>query len=121
MNTKNPRNGVLNDRSEHASHFSIDVLWTGSSSLTRLKRFPINNLKIDQSFVRNLAGDVRDAAITTAMITMGHSLKLNVIAEGVETRKQLAFNLRRSEEHTSELQSPMYLVCRLLLEKKKSI
>jgi len=91
--------GVLNELSAHGIHVSIDDFGTGSSSLSRLKRFPINSLKIDQSFVRNLAGDVRDAAITTAMITMGHSLKLNVIAEGVETRKQLAFlRSRRCDE-----------------------
>jgi diguanylate cyclase (GGDEF)-like protein/PAS domain S-box-containing protein len=91
--------GILNELSAHGIHVSIDDFGTGSSSLSRLKRFPINSLKIDQSFVRNLAGDVRDAAITTAMITMGHSLKLNVIAEGVETRKQLAFlRSRRCDE-----------------------
>ena len=91
--------GILKELSADGMHVSIDDFGTGSSSLSRLKRFPINSLKIDQSFVRNLAGDVRDAAITTAMITMGHSLKLNVIAEGVETKKQLAFlRSRRCDE-----------------------
>jgi len=90
---------ILNELSAHGIHVSIDDFGTGSSSLSRLKRFPINSLKIDQTFVRNLAGDVRDAAITTAMITMGHSLKLKVIAEGVETKEQLAFlRSRRCDE-----------------------
>jgi len=91
--------GILNELSAHGIHISIDDFGTGSSSLSRLKRFPINSLKIDQTFMRNLAGDVRDAAITTAMITMGHSLRLKVIAEGVETEEQLAFlRSRRCDE-----------------------
>jgi diguanylate cyclase (GGDEF)-like protein len=82
---------VLESLKSTGVHITIDDFGTGYSSLAYLKRFPIDSIKIDRSFIRDLPGDPGSAMITRAVIALAHSLRLQVVAEGVETEAQLAF------------------------------
>src|SRR5690554_2634390 len=88
-------------------HLSLDDFGTGYSSLAYLKRFPFNTVKIDRTFVTDIISNPDDSAIASAIIGMAHSLRMHVIAEGVETEEQLKF-LRA--QHCNQIQG--YFFCR---------
>ncbi len=82
---------VIDRLSRKGFHLAIDDFGTGYSSLNYLKRFAVDKLKIDQSFVRDVGTNAHDQALVTAIIQMAHSLGIKTVAEGVETQEQLAF------------------------------
>ncbi len=90
MRESNTTAAVIKSLSDLGVRIALDDFGTGYSSLSHLKRLPIDTLKIDQSFVSNLATDNDDASIIAAVIGMGKGLRVRIIAEGVETREQLA-------------------------------
>jgi EAL domain-containing protein (putative c-di-GMP-specific phosphodiesterase class I) len=109
MSAVSETNLILRELRDLGVHVAIDDFGTGYCSLAYLKRFPIDTLKIDSAFIRDLTVDTDDAAITAAIINMAHSLKLRVVAEGVETIEQIEF-LR--DHHCDEIQG--YYVSRPL-------
>jgi EAL domain-containing protein (putative c-di-GMP-specific phosphodiesterase class I) len=96
-------------------HLSIDDFGTGYSSLSALQQFPIGTLKIDQSFVRDAADDPADAVLVRTIIDMGHSLGMEVVAEGVESVRQFEFlRHNRCNEAQGQLFGPARSIDELL-------
>jgi len=91
MNNPEQTVGMLRQLKGMGAHVSIDDFGTGYSSLAYIKRLPVDSVKVDRSFVEDLPGDRDSVAITKAVINMAHSLRLRVVAEGVETEAQLRF------------------------------
>ncbi len=91
MDDTETTSSMLKELKAHGLNISVDDFGTGYSSLSYLKRFNIDTLKIDRSFVRDITTNSDDAAIAAAIIALGKSLRLTVVAEGVETEEQLMF------------------------------
>ena len=112
---------ILGELKSIGVRLAIDDFGTGYSSLAYLKRLPIDTLKIDREFVGDVTIDPDDAAITATIITMAHSLQLNVVAEGVQTAEQLAFlHVQRCDEiqgHWLSMPLPAAVCCRFIAER----
>ena len=89
---------TMNELNQLGVKLSIDDFGTGYSSLSYLKRFPIDRLKVDRSFITHVTTDSDDAVVTQAIIAVAHNMGLSVTAEGVEDKDQLAF----LKEHACE-------------------
>jgi diguanylate cyclase (GGDEF)-like protein/PAS domain S-box-containing protein len=115
---------ALNDIKAMGVYISVDDFGTGYSSLSYLHRFPLDTLKVDRSFVKDIDTDLYDRAIAKTIITMAHSLNLNVIAEGVETEEQLAilngFNCEQMQGYLFSKPLPAAEITALLIENRKS-
>jgi len=96
---------VLQELKSMGIHLAVDDFGTGYSSLSYLQQFPLDGLKIDQSFVRRITGDSGDCPIVNAIISMGKSLKHLVIAEGIETEAQKAY---LQSQHCAEGQGYLF-------------
>jgi diguanylate cyclase (GGDEF)-like protein/PAS domain S-box-containing protein len=99
---------------------SIDDFGTGYSSLSYLKKFPVNNLKIDRSFIAELSTNAEDKVLVTAIIAMAHSLNLKIIAEGVDTRTQEAYLISKNCKHAQGYLYSKPLIRTEFIEKIKS-
>jgi EAL domain-containing protein (putative c-di-GMP-specific phosphodiesterase class I) len=91
MRNVNETIATLNDFKDMGISISVDDFGTGYSSLSYLKRFPLDNLKVDRTFVKDIPENEDDVTITSAIIALAQSLGLGVVAEGVETESQLEF------------------------------
>jgi EAL domain-containing protein (putative c-di-GMP-specific phosphodiesterase class I) len=91
MQDTHQTSATLKALKELGVQIAIDDFGTGYSSLSYLRRFPIDALKIDQSFVQDIQDDAEEPVLVGAIIAMGRSLKLRVVAEGIETPQQLAY------------------------------
>lgn len=113
--------GILKSLKEMGVSISIDDFGTGYSSLAYLKRFPVDELKIDRSFVNGLGTDENDSTIVNTIISMAHSMRLKVVAEGVETAQQLELLRERSCEEVQGFYFSRPLTPVLFEEKVRSI